>query len=105
MFKLIIYVTGRPILNGYKQREFQWDKAHGCYIYEGKEFSPSEFNEKYEKAMKTNSDLRPRVRVLGAAEETDPEVIADNAEKTLEQLRPHRLKKKTGPKPEVVEVG
>lgn len=116
--KLIIYLTGSLTVNGHRQREFQWSAAHGCYLYEGVEIDAAEFNTKYEKAVRTNSDLRPRVKVVsadagGSARPAPPaaittisarEVTADEAEEVLARLRPDRLKKKTGPKPQVMEV-
>lgn len=62
--KLIIYISGKPSLHGHKRREFLWVPTHGCYLYGGEEIEPSEFNAKFEKAMKTNSDMNPRVKVI-----------------------------------------
>lgn len=109
---LILYVPGKPLLNGHKQRNFLWSAAHACYLYEGAEIEAADFNAKYELAMKTNADLRPRVRVIDAGNATvavgegspaGPAPVATitvaAAESVLERLAPHRLKKKTGPKP------
>jgi hypothetical protein len=114
MCKLIIYITGKPLLNGYRRREFVWSEPHACYLYENTEFLPAEFNAKYEKAVRNNADLNPRVRVIEGDEVKAPvipmapvstlstarEISADEAEEVLMRLRPDRLKKKTGPKPE-----
>lgn len=114
--KLIIWIAGKPLLNGHKQREFIWDASHGCYIYGGKEIDAADFNDIYEKAVRNNSDMSPRVRVVGISVtvraqppiETPPpapittisarEITADEAEEVLQRERPDRLKKKTGPK-------
>lgn len=118
--KLIIWIPGKPQLNGHKQREFLWSPAHSCYLYGGKEIDASEFNALYEKAVRNNADLGPRVKVLSVDKTivraappapittiTAREVSADEAEEVLQRLRPERLKKKTGPKekekPPVVE--
>lgn len=119
--KLIIYITGKPALHGFKRREFLWSPDHGCYLYNGKEVEASEFNAAYDKATKTNSDLKPRVKVVAFSEnipsasqavltvsiphvaveeagiKTESE-LADEAEEVLARIRPERLKKKTGPK-------
>jgi hypothetical protein len=112
--KLIIYLTGKPSLRGFKIREFVWSAPHGCYIYEGKEIEPAAFNEKYEKATRNNSDLLVRVKVTqnGDAVPTPApqpvalrELTVEDAEAILQRHAPERLKKKTGPKPrEVMEV-
>jgi hypothetical protein len=127
--KLIIYVGGKPLLNGHKQREFIWVPAYGCYLYEGQEIPASEFNVKYEKAMRNNADMNPRVKVvsdspcsvscscapLAITTATPPPysvtvvptpvervITAEEAEAVLQRLAPERLKKKTGPKPKPV---
>lgn len=116
---LIIYVTGKPLLHGHRRREFAWSPPHGVYLYDGKEFAPSEFNEAYERCMRNNSDMNPRVRVVAgsvpAARKPDGPVVAvgvvpapppapraitlEEAEAVVARLAPERLKKKTGPRP------
>ena len=114
--KIIIYLTGKPSLNGLRRREFQWSGAHGLYLYENRDLELHEFNAKYDKALRTNSDMRVLVKVVGAApiEQTapiDPEVVAgqitiEEAEAAMRRLAPDRLKKAPGRKPhrEVMEV-
>jgi hypothetical protein len=110
--KLIIWVPGKPLLNGYKQREFIWSEAHKCYIYGGSEIDASKFNELYEKAVRNNFDMNPRVKVVDvqriAIIEPPPittitaqEITAEKAEEVLQRLAPERLKKKPGPKPAI----
>lgn len=108
MSRLIIYVTGKPNLHGHKRREFLWSPAHGLYLYGGKEIEAAEFNATYEKAMKTNTDMNPRVKVVATSAiqqvtvTTPPapqDITIDDAVAVLERLAPERLKKKTGPKP------
>lgn len=109
--KLIIWIPGKPLLHGYKQREFLWSQAHGCYLYGGKEIDAKDFNAVYERAVRNNADLGPRVRVMTVDKAivraapptpittiTAKEITADEAEEVLSRLRPERLKKKTGPK-------
>ncbi len=104
--KLIIWISGKPTLHGYKRREFIWSEAHKCYLYGGAEIESSEFNEKYDKAMKTNADMNPRVKVVGTngSSVTNGLVTLEQAEEVFTRLAPERLKKKTGPKPATVEV-
>ncbi len=120
--KLIIYISGKPTLHGHKRREFLWSPAHSCYLYEGSEIEAAQFNAKFEKAMKTNADLNPRVKVIASAESAAPiskapepsvavgggefsiEEQLEKAEAVLTRYAPERLKKKTGPKPQAVEV-
>ncbi len=120
MSKLIIYVTGKPNLHGHKRREFLWSPAHGLYLYNGKEIDATEFNAAYEKAMKTNTDMNPRVKVVSSiavqpepptsnsggagvvenvtlAEQKEP--TAEEAVAILQRLAPELLKKKPGRKP------
>ena len=114
MAKLIIYVTGKPLMNGYKVREFQWSEVHRCYLYEGRELDAAEFNEKWEKAYRNNGDLSPKVRVTDAGnpptpapanpaplpEPTPPaEPTLDEALAIVQRLAPDRLKAKPGRKP------
>ncbi len=114
MSRLIIYVSGKPLLHGHKRREFLWSPAHKCYLYGGKEIEAAEFNAIYEKAMRTNADMNPRVLVTNADASAAPiapvatiaahEITTEEAEAVLARLAPERLKKKTGPKPRVLEV-
>lgn len=104
--KLIIYAKGKPIIHGYKQREFRWMQKHGCYVFREKEYAPEEFNAAVEKVMQDNLDLHPMVRVLDVEAVVAPittisvarEVTVSEAEEVMERLAPHRLKKKPGPK-------
>lgn len=115
MSKLIIYVTGKPLLNGYKIRDFLWSAPHNRYLYQGKEFEVGEFNENYERATRANSDLGVRVMVVGAATEAARPVsapkpreaiTAEEAEEVLRRERPDLLKKKPGPRAHAeLEVG
>lgn len=112
MSKIVIYLTGKPRSNGYQIREFKWVESLGLYLYDGREFAPAEFNAAFDKALKTNADLHFRVKFTDTAEGDAPEAVAPTAhEVTLEEaeavvarLAPHRLKKKTGPKAELVEM-
>ncbi len=110
MAKLIIWISGRPNLHGFKRREFLWSESHKCYLYEGKEIEISDFNAKYEKALRTNHDMNPRVKVIDTTEavqrtlQISPIAVSrsltlEEAEAVIQQLAPERLKKKTGPKP------
>jgi hypothetical protein len=120
MPKIIIYVPGKPIVHGYKRREFIWSEPHKCHVYMAREYELSEFNEAFEKAMKNNRDMNPMVRVIeldaakpapaAAAPLAPPpiinpvatisahEVTVEEAEEVLLRLAPDRLKKKAGPK-------
>lgn len=124
MSKLIIWVTGRPSLDGYAKREFKWSELHKKFVYEGKEFLPTEFNAKWEKAFRNNMDLQPQVMVIengiaAAPAPVPPPVVrpaappppppmtsvplhlitVDQAEAVMARLAPERLKAKPGPKP------
>lgn len=109
---LIIYVTGKPTLHGHKRREFLWSESHGFYLYGGAVIPAAEFNGLYEKCMRNNADMNPRVRVIetaqpdaaspvvGVAVVAAPRAITiEEAEATMARLAPERLKKKTGPRP------
>lgn len=110
---LIIYVTGKPLLHGHKRREFLWSESLGLYLYGGKELAAEEFNAAYERCLKNNADMNPRVRVVGGETVSvkDPAepllkidvaaprtITLDEAEATMARLAPERLKKKTGPR-------
>ena len=116
MSKLIIYVDGKPSMNGYRIREFKWSDTHKCYIYNGQEFEDDAFNAAYAKSLRTNEDLRVRVRVVALEVPSAPvqtavqaqtfnvalpphEVTWQEAEAVLRRVAPHRLKKKTGRPP------
>lgn len=105
MSKIIIYINGNPKVHGFKRREFTWSEPHGCYLYRSREYELYEFNELYEKAMKTNADMLPRVKVLlsvdaGAQTPLTDEQMLDQAEAIINRIDPTRLKKKTGPTPQ-----
>lgn len=67
MFKLIIYVTGKPSLHGYKRREFTWSAVHNCHVFQNKEYAPEEFNAVAEKVLRDNQDMHPLVRAVEIA--------------------------------------
>lgn len=109
---LIIYVTGKPLLHGHKRREFLWSPEYGLYLYGGRQLAPEEFNAAYERCMKNNADMNPRVRVVSQTVSVpDPEepllkievapraITLEEAEAVVARLAPERLKKKTGPRP------
>lgn len=125
MSSLLIFITGKPTIHGYKRREFHWSPAHGVYLYGNKEYAPHEFNAAYEKAMKTNSDMNPRVKVWGqgsiTVQEPQPTTSSgqtivvppapisileqvEAAEALLQRYTPEKLRKKSGAKPAAVEV-
>lgn len=126
MSKLIIWVSGKPTLNGYKRRDFVWSLAHNAFIYEGRELDESEFNEKCEKAFRNNEDLHPRVKLVkfsaGTVTQVEPqpekttatvstapiatitasrEITLAEAEAVMKRLAPQRLKKPMGRPPKV----
>lgn len=108
MSKLIIYVTGSTLIFGFQRAEFHWSVKHQCYLYKNKEFDETEFNAEVERALKHPAweDMKPLVKVVEfspRAAETKEITVAE-AEDVLEHLAPHRLKKKTGPKPEMADV-
>lgn len=112
MSKLIIWVSGRPNLDGFKKREFVWVEKHRAFIYEGREFDAAEFNAKFDKAWHNNQDLTPRARVVEISMSTparhtppppaphiaDEAMSVEQAESVLNRLAPERLKKKPGRK-------
>jgi hypothetical protein len=123
MAKMIIWVTGRPSLDGYAKREFKWSELHRKFIYEGREFSPAEFNAKWEKAFQNNNDLQPQAWVTDSSADAPaaPKTVAppavppppvfrpptvDEAEAVMMRLAPERLKAKPGPKtkPKIPEI-
>ncbi len=72
---LIIYVTGRPKIYGFKRHEFLWSEAHGVYLYGGKEIPVAEFNTTFDKVFlryQGFQDLNPRVKVITPAVATPP---------------------------------
>lgn len=121
MSKLIIWVGGKPLLHGYKVREFKWSAGHGCYIYGGAEIEDRDFNAVYEKCLKNNADLGPRVKVVSTGAvmvafvpkpepspaRADPpqahEITLAEAEAVVARLAPERLRRR-GPRPLVMEV-
>ncbi len=112
MAKLIIWVGGKPLLNGYRIREFSWSVAHNCYIYEGRELAETEFNEKVEKAFRNNFDLHPKVKIVTFSEapnhtataQSVGDITLEQAEAVMAELAPDRLKKKAGRPPRMMEV-
>ena len=104
MAKLIIYCTGNPVINGYKRHTFHWSVHHGCYLYLGREFDETEFNQVVVKAMtEFRKHLQPLVKVV---ELTSPakQLDAQTAEDYLREVAPERLKAKPGPKPKHLEA-
>lgn len=123
MSKLIIYVGGKPSINGFRRREFIWSDAHKCFIYEGVEIDERDFNAKVEKAFRNNQDLNPRVKIVQFSDDpiitiqppmpVMPDVTTitaarvfslAEAESVMARLAPDRLKKTPGRKPRIMEV-
>jgi len=109
---LLIYITGKPNIHGYKRREFLWSPAHNLYLFQGKEWSPKDFNEAWLTAMRRNEDLRPMVKVLTAetANVSPPadasgllmgrrEPTLDEALEVVKRHAPDKLKKPAGRPP------
>ena len=51
MSKFIISLSGRPLVHGYRRREFIWDESRSRYVYKGKVFEEPEFNELVKEAL------------------------------------------------------
>jgi hypothetical protein len=122
MSKLIIWVEGRPNMNGPKRGSFHWSPVHGCYIYGGKEIDAEDFNAIYTKVVVGNPALRAKVRVVYTGEiapaaaqtvtavanvstiTTAREITVEEAEAVMVRLAPDRLKKKVGKPPQLMEA-
>ena len=123
MTKLIIWVPGKPNLHGYRRRDFAWSEQHKCFVHEGKEYTPEEFNAVAEKVFRRSEDMHPCVRALDDGQKAAPvrpasvtapapvatitarEITEEDAVATLMRLAPHRLKKgKSAARTEVLEV-
>jgi hypothetical protein len=85
--KLIIWIPGKPMVHGFKRREYIWSVEHGCHIYLGREFSPEEFNSVVEKAIRNNMDMHPLVKVMPGA--TADAALRAQISKLEEQLNAH----------------
>lgn len=112
---LLIYITGKPLIHGYKRREFLWSQAHNLYLFQGKEWSPKEFNDAWAAAMRRNEDLRPMVKVLTSdTANTSPPADAsglllgrrpptlDEALEVVKREAPEKLKKPAGRPPKAM---
>lgn len=106
--KFIIYLEGNPSVQGYTRFEYKWSQQHGVYLWQGREIDEKEFNKEAEIALTRYSRLHwhPKVKILPGppAEPVEKEISVADAEAVMERLAPHRLKKKTGPKPEFAEI-
>jgi hypothetical protein len=65
MPKIIIYITGKPGLHGFKRREFLWSEPHKLYLWGGRELELREFNDAWTTAYRRNHDMNPQVKVVG----------------------------------------
>lgn len=123
MTKLIIWVPGKPNLHGYRRRDFAWSEKHKCFVHDGKEYTPDEFNAVAEKVFRRSEDMHPCVRAFDDGQKAAPvrpapapaplpvatitarEITEEDAVATLMRLAPHRLKKsKQAARAEVIEV-
>jgi len=112
--KFIIYLDGNPFVQGYTRFEFKWSQSHGAYLWEGREIDANEFNAVAKVALTRYANLKwhPMVKIVSGLGEqpltavlppsVGNEITVSEAEAVMERLAPHRLKKKTGPKPELV---
>lgn len=71
MPKIIIYITGKPGLHGFKRREFLWSEPHKLYLWGGRELELREFNDAWPKAYSRNHDMNPQVKVILEAGKTE----------------------------------
>jgi hypothetical protein len=112
--KFIIYLDGNPFVQGYTRFEFKWSQSHGAYLWEGREIDEKEFNSVAKVALTRYASMKwhPMVKIVSGIDEpaatavlppsVGREITVDEALDVMERLAPHRLKKKTGPKPELV---
>lgn len=121
MSKFVVCISGKPNIHGYKRGEFHWNETLKLYVYQKLIFDESQFNEVVAKALDRYHDMSPKVRVVEVAVSQQPvedldtppiatitaahEVTVEEAEAVMERLAPHRLKKKTGPKPALEATG
>ncbi len=110
MAKLILYVNGKPLLHGFHRHEFKWSQPLGCYIYEGKTLTESEFNAIADKVLRGYPDMNPSARIVEMSPtvpavapvstiSASREITVDEAEAVLKRLAPEMLKMKPGRKP------
>lgn len=107
MGQFIIWVTGKPNLYGYRRRDFKWDANLNLFIFQGKIFDESTFNETVREAFEHHADFHPMVKLIStpAVEDLDSVPAPITVEQAIEVLlreAPDRLKKKPGPKPELI---
>jgi len=106
--KLLIFVKGAPIVNGYRRMEFEWSVPHKLYLFKGRELEASEFNVAAERVFNSPiyRNMFPSVMIApGSVQAPAPapeEITLDKALGVVERYAPHRLKKKPGPKEELV---
>ena len=107
MAKFIAYVRGKPLLNGFKRRDFHWNEDFRCYIYQGKIYGEEQFNEIIEIVQRQHYDMNPSFRLVemtprapsapsAPIEDLDaaPVPITEEAAiAALQRLAPHRLRK------------
>lgn len=107
MAKLIIFVTGKPLLYGHHRGDFKWSELHQCYTYLGREFEDTEFNQHVERALKTFCEMNPSVKVVQFCAPREKvelvrEMTAQEAEDLLRRVAPERLRGKPGPKARLI---
>lgn len=106
--KFLIFVRGQPLVHGYKRLEFVWSQAHKLYLYLGREIEASELDALCDKVFihPTYRTMFPSVHVAPGSVQDPAPVAADvtlaKALEVVEELAPHMLKKKPGPRPELV---
>jgi hypothetical protein len=118
MSKLIIWVSGRPIIYGYQRQDFKWSVPHNCFIYLGRELEEKEFNDVIDKVLSRHKDKNPSIKVMltaPVADELPPDEVPSFGQESedlrlkraleiVQQLAPDMIKKKPGRKPEPVMV-
>lgn len=119
MAKFIIYINGRPIVQGYKIFEFLWDEALQIYVYQGKQITEDEFDDVVLKVFGSQHYRRlfPFIKCIEKSSvapvvvappveppapistiTTSREITLDEAEAVIQRLAPNLLKKKPGQK-------
>ena len=100
MAKLIIFLTGRPQIYGYKRGDFTWSVDHKCYLWKNRILDEREFNEVADKAIHEHEIDHPSVRIVEFSKVAEPP--PPPAPRMLRDLLGGR--KKTDKQP-VMEVG
>jgi hypothetical protein len=107
--QFIAYLIGNPHVQGWHRRDFKWNDAYKCYVYQDRTFDEKEFNTVMPVIWKKYREVFPQFKIVSDPEPAPApaavvavpaievpslpaEITVDQAVDTLIRLAPEKLR-------------